>query len=235
MLAKLGGLVAEVAGSMGGATFQRNPNGTIIRSKPLPTYRSSPYSAEARRRLQAVNLLWRTLTPTQRGDWDTFAATQSWYNRFGDVITGTGYMAFLRNNLATFSSKSDKQSVAVQSTYPTTTNAIVPNTPEFYYDIATNRIYLGSLDANTDGNTTIYLYTGPPVPAGRSAYYNAHLYQQRIVNTTALPVQLQALYLALHGRVPSVTLRETAGMILVARDKVTNYPAPPVRLMMVYK
>jgi hypothetical protein len=98
MQVKLGPLVSDAAGSIGGTTFQRSFLGAQVRTKPLPTRRRTTYTAGGRSEQQYLSRRWRVLTPTQRSDWQTQADAMSWENKFGDPIRGKGYWLFMRCN-----------------------------------------------------------------------------------------------------------------------------------------
>jgi len=235
MLAKLGPLVSEVAGSIGGATFQRSPHGTVVRSKPLGIVRRGTYSSSARQRLKSVNDTWKTLTPTQQGDWQTFADTQTWYNRFGDPIVGTGYMAFLKNNLANYSSVVGAYPLAIQPTYPTTTLAVLAADPEFVYELATNTLFFSSSDAATDANTLTVLFMSQPCSNGRSVWNRPIPYGARIGNGTAFNIDITTEYVSLHGRLPDKAVSERAFLRITTKDINTYYPGLETTVRLVYK
>jgi hypothetical protein len=95
---KLGILVSAIAGSVGGGTFQRDAQGTQLRSKPLPIRRRTTYTNTQRGATSYLVRQWANLTDAQRTAWDVAASGLTWYNRFGDVITGKGYWLYLRCN-----------------------------------------------------------------------------------------------------------------------------------------
>lgn len=98
MQVKLGPLVTDAAGSIGGSTFQRNFVATQVRVKPLPTLRRTVYTDQFRTRIQELSRMWRLLTALQRADWQATADTLVWLNKFGDVIRGKGYWLYIRCN-----------------------------------------------------------------------------------------------------------------------------------------
>jgi len=235
MLLKLGPLVTEVAGSIGGMTIQRSPDGAVARSKPLPIRRQSAKSANARQRLATLNKLWGTFTPTEKGDWDTFAATVTWYNRFGDVVTGNGYRAFLKNNAAMHTNGIYSASIAVQLTPPTSTNGSLPADPEFYYDLATDDLYVGSTDAATDPKTYCFLFASQPYQPGSRVNYRPAPFLALLIESKTLPAKVTAQYVALHGRKPDKTVFESAFLRIQTADNVNYWPALDVQLPLIYK
>lgn len=235
MLIKLGPLASEVAGSAGGLTLQRSPFGTVGRSKPLPIRRQNRYTADSRQRLASLTQAWRLLSPTDRADWDTFAGTVSWFNRFGDPVTGSGYRAFLRCNLASHTSPSELAQQPFQLTYPPATASALPASPEFVYDLATDTLLLTSLDATTARDTWLFLFASQPFPAGRSVCHTPKPYLDWMQEAKPFPRDLTAKYLALHGRLPDKTYRESAFLRLQAHNCKFLWPGLDTVLPLVYK
>lgn len=96
--ARLGPLVSDIAGSIGGTTLQRSFLGTQLRSRPNPIRRRTSYTATARQSTTFASRTWKELSSTQRSGWQEVADGLVWYNRFGEVIRGKGYWLFLRCN-----------------------------------------------------------------------------------------------------------------------------------------
>lgn len=69
---KLGPLVTDIAGSVGGATFQRNRFGMTMRNKPLPLYSQTPAQFKIRRLIAFLQYSWQDLTDPQRLQWNRF-------------------------------------------------------------------------------------------------------------------------------------------------------------------
>lgn len=225
MLVKLGPLVTEVAGSMGGMTMQRSPDGTIARAKPLPINRRSSYKSSANQRLQTLNQVWRTLSLLDRAAWDAFAATQTWYNRFGDPVTGSGYRAFLKNNAASHASANTTDQVAIQTTAPTTTYGTLPTGMEWFYDTGTPALLFKSPDPSVDPKTDLWFWTTPPVSGGRSAYYGRWEFMKREFAGSPLPIDWTSAYMSMFGALPDATTGQICFLRVQAVDYVNYYPA----------
>lgn len=85
-----GPLVTAVKGSIGGTTFQGNPSGQIIRSRP---HTSKSSTSKQQSTHQSVNLFlssWFNLTQTVRNEWNDYAALWPKINKFGQskILTG---------------------------------------------------------------------------------------------------------------------------------------------------
>lgn len=215
--------------------MQRSPFGTVARSKPLPIRRQNRYTGDSRQRLATLTQLWRTLSPTDRADWDTFAGTVSWFNRFGDPVTGSGYRAFLRCNLASHTSAAELAQQPLQLTYPRATVSTLPASPEFVYDLATDQLLVTSLDAATDAVTFLFMFASQPFPGGRSVCHTPMPFVQWVQNSKNFPVNVTAKYVALHGRLPDASAREAAFLRIQARHRKFLWPGLDTVLPLVYK
>lgn len=69
---KLGPMITDIAGSVGGATFQRNRFGMTMRAKPLPLYSETPAQYLVRRHIVFLQYSWQALTDAQRLQWNRF-------------------------------------------------------------------------------------------------------------------------------------------------------------------
>lgn len=234
MLIKLGPLASEVAGSAGGLTLQRSPFGTVGRSKPLPIRRQSRYTADSRQRLATLAQLWRTLSPADRADWDTFAGTVSWFNRFGNPVTGSGYRAFLRCNLASHTSAAGPAQQPFQLKYPPSTASTLPASPEFVYTLASDTLILRSTDPATDADTWLFIFASQPFPAGRSVCHTPMPFLYWMPDRKTFPLNLTANYLALHGRLPDAKAREAAFLRLQAHNSKSMWPGLETVIPLVY-
>lgn len=69
---KLGPVVTDITGSVGGATFQRNRFGMTMRAKPLPLYSQTSAQYTIRRLIIFLQYSWQGLTDAQRLQWNRF-------------------------------------------------------------------------------------------------------------------------------------------------------------------
>lgn len=96
---KLGPIVAEARGAIGGTVFARGAFGAYAKQRVAPTNPNTPKQAAARALMTVVVNEWMTvLTVAQRDVWN--AAVQSFTvpNRIGDAIHLTGLQWFTRCN-----------------------------------------------------------------------------------------------------------------------------------------
>lgn len=94
-----GPTVAEVRGSIGGATYARNRSGLYIRNRVKPVDPRTTGQINARDRLADLQYTWRnTLTAVQRQSWTDLAAAPFGVNKLGDPIRLTAINHFLQVN-----------------------------------------------------------------------------------------------------------------------------------------
>jgi len=96
MKAKLGMLVTEASGSLGGHTIQNSRGGMQLRNKPIP--RSAPTAAQYA--IRSINPLlqagWRSLTDAQRKIWNRYSYTHSIMNANGDKHPLSGHSLWMK-------------------------------------------------------------------------------------------------------------------------------------------
>jgi hypothetical protein len=87
------------SGSIGGMTAARNRGGSYLRSRVAPVNPNTAAQIGARSRMAALASRWRdTLTATQRGDWDAYAATISETDPLGQPVALTGLNVYVAGN-----------------------------------------------------------------------------------------------------------------------------------------
>ena len=69
---KLGPMITDIAGSIGGATFQRNRFGMTMRTKPLPKKSETPAQFNIRQKIASLQSSWQDLDNDQRRQWDRY-------------------------------------------------------------------------------------------------------------------------------------------------------------------
>jgi len=96
---KLGPLVAEIRGALGGIVFSRGAGGAIARTNPKPINPRSPAQQLTRANMAYLSQYWSsTLTDIQRATWRTYAGNTSWTNKVGTAAKISGLAAFVRLN-----------------------------------------------------------------------------------------------------------------------------------------
>jgi len=96
MLVKLGPVIAEARGKVGGAVFSRNGAGAYVRQWIKPVDPSSARQNLARARMTSCLAAWRALTAAQRGAFNDSAKRTAFPNALGDPVAPSGFNLYAR-------------------------------------------------------------------------------------------------------------------------------------------
>ena len=89
-------ILGSLRGSIGGNTFSHNRGGDYVRRRVSPTNPNSTRQQTMRTFLGSLAALWgSTLTPAERGQWNTWADNQNKEGPLGNSISLTGINAFV--------------------------------------------------------------------------------------------------------------------------------------------
>lgn len=216
---KLGILVAGLAGSVGGGTFQRDAQGTQLRTKPLPILRRTSFTAVQRPETAYLSRRWRELTNDQRAGWDLTASGLTWLNRFGDPITGHGYWLFLQCN----------QRLRQVGIDPVDDVQVVPTFDSYadfalVYDPSPKLELSWSTPSTVQAGTVLAVYATPRFSMGRSQPFG----QQRFIGVidagASAPVDLYPKWNARFGQDLSVPANVLLTILPI--DTVGGYAGP---------
>lgn len=98
-LAKYGGGVIQLSGSIGGNTFARNRYGNYVRARTKPTNPNTARQIEVRAALAFLTARWAdTLTAAQRTAWNLYGSSVTMKNRLGENTFLTGFNHYIRSN-----------------------------------------------------------------------------------------------------------------------------------------
>lgn len=92
-MAKVVSSIGTIKGSIGGLTFQENPAGNIIRSRPRSRKSSTIKQQGAHQTHQFWLNAWQALTLSQKAAWNLYGATWTKTDKFGTAkrITGANW------------------------------------------------------------------------------------------------------------------------------------------------
>lgn len=91
---KLGQVVAQASGSVGGTVFSRNRFGPYIRNRSIPVQPESGKQLARRAALSAASAQWSTLVANVRKAWLVWAQNNPIVDALGDKRTLDGHQAF---------------------------------------------------------------------------------------------------------------------------------------------
>ena len=99
---KLGTLVTDIRGAVGGTIFSRNRGGAYARKNTSPTNPMTSDQTTVRATMANVSAEWRNLTSAQKNAWNAAAPNFPYLDKFGDSREYSGQQLFLKMNLMIF-------------------------------------------------------------------------------------------------------------------------------------
>jgi len=171
-LARYGGGIVQISGSIAGSVFARNRFGNYIRPRTKPVNPNSTRQEAARTIVSFIAEYWHSeMTDVQRGLWNTYAAAVAMKNRLGETIHLTGFNHFIRSNAAVMGCGGgiDKPAPTILSlpekdvVLQCTEEGIAAQTFTFTCDVA-------GWVPNLDPKSVITLYQGQPQLASRNFF-----------------------------------------------------------------
>ena len=99
---KLGALITDLAGSIGGSTVRRSPAGLTIFNKSRGRSKSSNLSNKGIQRMQSIIQGWSQLSDAERLQWQAAASKFQRKNKFGDLVNYTGRQFYVAHRNAIF-------------------------------------------------------------------------------------------------------------------------------------
>jgi hypothetical protein len=94
-----GAIITDLAGSIGGITFQQNASGSIARLKPSIPVNPSLQQSTRQVYLTQLVALWGRLSQANKDAWNSLAAAHRKINDWGREVRVSGYQWFISYNL----------------------------------------------------------------------------------------------------------------------------------------
>ncbi|MDO9579209.1 MAG: hypothetical protein Q7J06_01370 [Bacteroidales bacterium] len=94
-----GALITELAGSIGGITFQRNSSGNVARLKPNMPVNPSADQASQQKHLIALVVAWSALSDANKISWNDLAAAHDHVTPWEETKTLNGFQWFISSGL----------------------------------------------------------------------------------------------------------------------------------------
>jgi hypothetical protein len=95
---KLGAIITNIAGSVGGSTFRRTPAGIILYNKQRQQIKSAFSKRAVKNQLGAILSSWSLLDGATRSDWEDLAPLYPQKNKFGDDVVLSGRQFYTKLN-----------------------------------------------------------------------------------------------------------------------------------------
>lgn len=94
----LGALVSNIAGSVGGTTFKRTPNGIVMMNKNRGASRSSILQNNRVSQIASIFQRWKTLNGTNKSAWNEYSKTMQFPDKFGNLKNLSGRQLYTKLN-----------------------------------------------------------------------------------------------------------------------------------------
>lgn len=95
---KLGAIITDIAGSVGGSTFRRTPAGVILYNKQGTQIKSAFAQKGVKNKLGAIISGWTTLDPADKTTWENYATMYPFPDKFGNLKYLTGRQLYIKLN-----------------------------------------------------------------------------------------------------------------------------------------
>ena len=90
--------VTELAGSIGGVTYQKNASGNIAKLRANPVVNPSALQSDYQRNMAQIVSFWPTLSQANKDLWDAFAIAHNHTTPWAETKTLSGYQWFVSCN-----------------------------------------------------------------------------------------------------------------------------------------
>lgn len=151
-----GPLVTELAGSIGGVTFQKNSSGSIARLKSKQPLNPSLAQSDQQVTLAALVSHWPALNETEKTSWNDLAAAHTHFTPWGEEKTLNGFQWFMSCNLNNLSC-----GWPVLDTAPAYASISPPNT--FTLSADADNFDINIAAGWNPGTSKILIYATPPL------------------------------------------------------------------------
>lgn len=163
-------LLAQISGSIAGATFAHNRGGAYARSRALVSNPQTARQSEVRTSMASLATMWRdSLTQAQRDDWIAYGGTVSVVNRVGDTISLSGIAAFTRVNMFRVASLDLAPTLTVPASSALPASTVVPAFTSINLEtdgVAGGAILTVNLNATASTNFGLVIYYSAPLSPG---------------------------------------------------------------------
>jgi len=148
--------VNNLTGKLGGAVFQKNKSGFIIRSKEYGKKTATQKQNLQRNIFSQIKKLWDTIGTVAQSQWNDFASLHAHYDKYTNVFNLTGFQWFMSINLNTYNT--------AQIYTLTPPDYLLPNTsPPYTLQLSHNDIILNLTEQVTLDDTNLLIFTTPPI------------------------------------------------------------------------
>jgi len=131
-----GSSITELAGSIGGVTYQKNASGNTAKLRSNPTVNPTSRQAEYQANMARFVSYWPTLSQANKDLWDVHAAANDHTTPWGAIKTLSGYQWYLSVNLIRVNVSSTIKENPVGYSLPPPPQAFTIETSDTYIRVA---------------------------------------------------------------------------------------------------
>lgn len=195
-LIKMGAVVTDISGKLGGHVFARNTGGNYMRTKTSPINPNTSNQSEVRGIFASISSAWSSLTDDQRATWRGAVDQFKKSNVFGDMRAPTGKALFQRLNQNLLIC-----GAAMLNEAPAPQEVVFLDNVVFDNDTVGGGIKVSTADLpNAD---YVEVYATPPMTAGTKFVKNKLRLLKVQAAPTANEIDFQVEYEARFGVIPA--------------------------------
>lgn len=99
---RTGAITGAISGALGGVVFVVSSKSNVVRHRPPPRHRTSPFLARSKARMANLQKFWSELTTLQQDAWNTAARDINTTNRLGQASPMNGFQYYIMTNKTAF-------------------------------------------------------------------------------------------------------------------------------------
>lgn len=189
---KLGAIVTDIRGKLGGHVFSKNRSGAYMRTKVTPTNPQTSYQSLVRGIFAAISSAWSSLTDNQRLSFRDKVQQYTSTDIFGDIKVPSGKTLHhkLNQNL-------ELSGQAQVSTCPSPIEVPFANLLEIIGEVSTQELEV-TYEGDLTGSEVMFFAT-PSLSQGTKFVKNQMRLLGHVAGTTGAAVLIDSMYAAKFG------------------------------------
>jgi hypothetical protein len=191
-----GGLITDLSGSVGGATFQKSLYGNTLRTKPIPLRPAHPAQTVIRSYMTQLHAAWASLSSAERKQWNQFINFSGQTINRDSGVTLTGHDLFLKYNMFRLMAGFSIMTVPVYQTMPVTTG-----TPSLIRHPVSIELVYGQA---VDPATLWFIFKISSARSASQAFSKQGIRYMNFVPVTGTQIYFKTLYEATFGVIPAI-------------------------------
>jgi hypothetical protein len=203
-------LIENISGSIAGTTFQSNKYGFTVKKKPNIVVPRSPTQQRQQKYMSLAVSAWKSLTASQRTDWDTWAATYPQYAHNNPTSVLSGYAVFVKVHILRFMANLSVLPGPTYTSYAEDTLTYSVFRYSYYFSVTLN-------STNESENWYINFSLSRPF-APTQAYIGTKIRYIDSYKNLSDDYDISPAYTALYGALPSVGDLVALQTLLFAKD-----------------